>query len=888
MDKISKNMSGITICDSIVMSVKKKRPNLRKAEAVLVAVCGFTSVIMSFLGMFTFNFSIAPVLTAAIAFSAFYITLSVIGGKAQWLIPVSAVIFVAAAVKMHEKILLGLKYVYNIIYKEAFHTEINYYKFVKPRFEEGSTTVLFIFVVWLLALVIYYFTICHTNPILPLMVTFPIIEIGLYNGIRISVLWGMLTVAYWFALLAMSTIDAGEYSGGPGGFVRKDDLFFPKRRMQLKVTEKCGIFIMAAVMMITAVTGAVMTLINYERSDEINRKRKNISEALSSFTLENFSESISRLTEAFGFSFSYENHKLGTNDHIRYKSTTDLVVTFENKCSDAIYLKDFTGAAYNDNEWFALRDKSYNDSIFDDFYDYGIYPQDMPALFSSIIDSEAQRNTMWITSKLKKKKSFSPYGTYNLGGLSYIKDNSVSNSENGSSYKFLSASSERISALLEELNTKKYSISEIDSTDHAKWKDTIIDYCGKNDLLENDRITVESSVPTDESIMYENPQFIMAELLENSYRDFVYDNYLQLPDSNSMEEIRDEYSAILDNAGSAGTAAEKYELLLALRDKMNTDNKYTLSPGKTPRNRDFASYFLTENHKGYCIHFATSGVLLARMAGIPARYATGYIIVADDFSDESKNSDGSYTINVKDNRSHAWTEIYLDGYGWLPFEFTAGYSDSTAGHDEPQTTVTSASAAITTTTVTASSTSSTKISTSSKTSAAVSTTESTSENTTSAYKAESNGDTGPPGKNDHLFMLIPPAVIILALAAIMLRRLIITRKRARRFTSGSSMRQIGSIYRYAESLLECLDIKNENMRYLDFAEFAEQHIAGNYLTPGSFRKLTEITLRSDFGNTAPDKEELEFSRKTVSELAENIYSRSGVLRKLYLKFIKVI
>ena len=46
------NNSGIEICDSIVMSVKKKREDLRKPAAVLIAVIGFVSVIMSFLKMF--------------------------------------------------------------------------------------------------------------------------------------------------------------------------------------------------------------------------------------------------------------------------------------------------------------------------------------------------------------------------------------------------------------------------------------------------------------------------------------------------------------------------------------------------------------------------------------------------------------------------------------------------------------------------------------------------------------------------------------------------------------------------------------------------------------------------------------------------------------------
>ena len=234
------NTNGISVCDSIVMSVKNKRPNMRKPFSAAIAVIGFASVILSFLGMFQLNFDHGKIFFSSCALALFYVVVTVLEGKAFWLFVASLFAYIIAAYKNVSKIVLGFKFVYNIIYSRSFHTEILYYKGLKPSLEVDSVTTMMFFYIWLLAIVLFFFTICRPNPILPLLVSFPVIEIGLYNGIPLPVIRGMFVIAYWMALLGMCTIDIGEYSGGQSGFVRKNNLFFPKRHMKLKVTEKCG------------------------------------------------------------------------------------------------------------------------------------------------------------------------------------------------------------------------------------------------------------------------------------------------------------------------------------------------------------------------------------------------------------------------------------------------------------------------------------------------------------------------------------------------------------------------------------------------------------------------------------------------------------------------
>ena len=387
----------------------------------------------------------------------------------------------------------------------------------------------------------------------------------------------------------------------------------------------------------------------------------------------------------------------------------------------------------------------------------------------------------------------------------------------------------------------------------------------------------------------------MAALLENKYRDFVYDNYLQLPDDKNMKEVRKEYSDLITEASEAETASDVIAALQKMREKMAADTKYTLSPGKTPSNRDFVNYFLLENQKGYCIHYATSGVLLARMAGIPARYATGYVIVADDFNEESANPDGSYTIDVKDNRSHAWVEIYLDGFGWVPYEFTAGYTERTINHNpvtDPMDTSeqenTSSAAPTVTTTANNTSVQTSSVQSPSATTSSVRTAAGTAVGTGHG-KAAAIAKSPDKSKSGTLKLLLLPVLTVTLLAVfIFIRRIIILRLRHNRFTRGSSSERIGNMYRYSERLLAFLKLKNDNGNYTDFAKRTEQRAGESFFPSGDFIKFMDIAMKTGFSSEKPEKDEMEFCAGFVNTLAGNIYKKSNLLHKIWLKIGSVL
>ena len=101
-------------------------------------------------------------------------------------------------------------------------------------------------------------------------------------------------------------------------------------------------------------------------------------------------------------------------------------------------------------------------------------------------------------------------------------------------------------------------------------------------------------------------------------------------------------------------------------------HRYSMDLEPVPEGTDFAEYFFFDQKSGYCIHFATTATLMFRMLGIPARYVTGYVVPAADFS----AGDDGYTAQVPDTQAHAWVEIYQNGIGWIPLEVTPGYGDS--------------------------------------------------------------------------------------------------------------------------------------------------------------------------------------------------------------------
>ncbi len=142
----------------------------------------------------------------------------------------------------------------------------------------------------------------------------------------------------------------------------------------------------------------------------------------------------------------------------------------------------------------------------------------------------------------------------------------------------------------------------------------------------------------------------------SDYPQWVRDRYLTLPPQVPERVLS------LAPALTAGEATA-YDQARAIETYLRTFT-YTLDLPAPPPNRDVADYFLFDLKQGYCDYYATTMVVLARAAGLPARFVSGYVSGTYD------PGRMRYVVTAAD--AHAWVEIYFPDYGWIEFEPTGG------------------------------------------------------------------------------------------------------------------------------------------------------------------------------------------------------------------------
>lgn len=101
--------------------------------------------------------------------------------------------------------------------------------------------------------------------------------------------------------------------------------------------------------------------------------------------------------------------------------------------------------------------------------------------------------------------------------------------------------------------------------------------------------------------------------------------------------------------------------LMQIRDALRQECEYSLDIDN-PRNLDPLENFLFHEKRGHCEMFATAGALCARALGVPARIAYGWA--------GGTYYDSSNLFVFRAREAHAWTEVLIDGVGWVVMDCT--------------------------------------------------------------------------------------------------------------------------------------------------------------------------------------------------------------------------
>lgn len=108
--------------------------------------------------------------------------------------------------------------------------------------------------------------------------------------------------------------------------------------------------------------------------------------------------------------------------------------------------------------------------------------------------------------------------------------------------------------------------------------------------------------------------------------------------------------------------ASDFDYLQSLLLRINQQEYfYTLSP--PIMDADTVDSFWFNYQRGFCEHYSSTFVFLARAAGIPARVVVGY-------QGGEKNPLSDYWI-IRYANAHAWTEVWLPEKGWIRIDPTA-------------------------------------------------------------------------------------------------------------------------------------------------------------------------------------------------------------------------
>ena len=480
------------------------------------------------------------------------------------------------------------------------------------------------------------------------IVTFPIVEVGLYLGFDVPTFAALMMLVSWVTVLSLNIINHTTNKAGRNNTFavhEKSKTFF------FTSNESKAEFYTVYIKFVSLVTASVfLTIVLFSkisgfcRPDSFAELRYNLHQAAEKFDIthaDDFLIDVNGGSNLFGVTTvgGTNGGILGTTNGISFNNSKAMVINTE-PFNYTMYLRGYVAGEYKDNQWQPLETDNIIKNVSEGIEENGRWIQDYNSLLLSDADMETGSSDAVMDISIKgacSKFVYAPYATdYSYSYAMLGKESGMT--PYNDSYVRISQSQKKYKMYYKNFRTPSW-LSRCDILRGADLDQFAPKYRTYTDL----------------------------------YKEYVELNYSKPAKLDSLDDVYKEIcSKYLADEPEYCTYAEIYAGIKSYF----SDNKYTYdtNPGKTPEGEDFLDYFFTKQKKGYCTYFATAGTQLLRKFGYPARYIEGYMILPSQINNAEELGD-RYEIVVRDKCAHAWAEVFIEGAGWLPAEFTPGYDN---------------------------------------------------------------------------------------------------------------------------------------------------------------------------------------------------------------------
>lgn len=664
-----------------------------------------------------------------------------------------------------------------------------------------------------------------------------------------------------------------------------------QRTLLHRINSKAAIWLGVMAVFLIFLMTLFLTREKYEGITEIDRTKARIQSTLFDFTWEDFVSMVTTFDMSMdGAAGGINGGKLGGVDRVEFDNSEQLEIrTKYEGISNGLYLKGYVGSVYTGHRWVGHSKAS--DQLYDELV--ANWPRE-PFL---MINDENRLLGALTKSAYPSRKAYNGLLATNY----YLSNLAITYKAANRKYLYV--------PYYPEYNgmTDVDYIQDMYSSLKGRKKEYSIPFYRYKSGNNNDKVFMDTEGNITVSL---NPDQMQVDETSNtkefekSYRQFVYRVYTQLPEKGVERIIKDfapmrrdkEYDSVI-------------EKITFVRDYLKDNVDYSLEPGKTPWNKDFVEYFLYENKKGYCAHFASAATVMLRAMGVPCRYVEGYAVSSKDVlkntvfeepnnisdsiskelntsyaSNEMSNSeeagvtpgndviinyeiipDTNITVSVKDYSAHSWVEVYMDGCGWIPIDVTPG---SDMGISAASNIGKQAGEELKVT----------------PTPKAATPTPRKENNTQQAQDRQDN--TAKEGREkNHMDVKWIIAIVLLiwlvgtALGFVAVRFI----NRIIRSRTIDLNKKAILFYEQIEGLLKSVKAagKDKNALLEDNVDYAKEHCA--YLEDDEFERIMEIIRRARFGKETIAPEELQQVKDFYITLKGKLWGKLSIFRKMYLK-----